>query len=93
MKESEIMAQRERDTTDQLKKKYEEALLREQELSNYKAQMEPKMRLTLEKLREVEANLQDTSDELAHVKNQLILVTNQAQSYKKYSYLVSCLTF
>jgi hypothetical protein len=47
--------------------------------------MEPKMRLTLEKLREVEANLQDTSDELAHVKNQLILVTNQAQSYKKYS--------
>jgi hypothetical protein len=29
MKESEIMAQRERDTTDQIKRKYEEALLRE----------------------------------------------------------------
>lgn len=66
-----------------LRKALDEALLREEELTINKQQNEPKLNNAHFKIEELEAEIQDLTDDLHKIKNQNVLATNQAQSYKK----------
>lgn len=82
-RENQLLYQREKENHDATKRKLDEALVREEILTNHKQQLEPKHRLVMEKLKELEAELQDKEEELDRVKNQLNLASNQAQQYRK----------
>jgi len=70
---------------EQVRRSLEEALRREEILTNFKQTIDPKFRASQDKVAELEATVSDLIEELSTVKNQNNLVSNQLASYKKYS--------
>jgi Bacteriophytochrome (light-regulated signal transduction histidine kinase) len=73
----------ERRAYEDARRSLEEALVREELLTNYKQVTEPKLREAQNRIQELEAEMQDIVEELHNTKNQCVLATNQAQQYKK----------